>query len=392
MSSVEEVVRACGCWAMAGAVVAPAIPGCKTPMTHLPGNQWRGIADGRCEPPPLEWTVEKLRSGEADGIGIFCGSVSGGLEMAETDTADPRYLEAVAATAQARGLGDLWHRLVTGCVEVTPSGGRHHFMFIDGGPCRCNRKLSFPAPTGNPETDNKATGETRGQGGWVVVAPSFGRTHATGRPYQFIAGSPATIPTFTPEQRDALYGCFIAQCQRPPAPPKPAAAYRQCEGQRIGDRFTRGTTWQQVLGPHGWASVGEVTNREGQVVTEWSRPGREGQRSAVTGGHRDVLVTFSTATAFTEYGELPGVPGTGYRGYERFAAYVVLRHSGNYKAATAYLHECRQAGLTWPQIAEGRRPVRPRQKRTSPGTAARVFASVSSTKESENATDQKSCR
>ena len=47
--------------------------------------------------------------------------------------------------------------------------------------------------------------ETRGMSGFVVLAPSHGRVHPTGRPYAVLAGSVATIATVTPEEREALF-------------------------------------------------------------------------------------------------------------------------------------------------------------------------------------------
>jgi hypothetical protein len=47
--------------------------------------------------------------------------------------------------------------------------------------------------------------ETRGEGGYLVIAPSNGRVHPTGKPYVLRRGGLATIAEITPEEREALW-------------------------------------------------------------------------------------------------------------------------------------------------------------------------------------------
>ena len=325
-------------WAAAGVAIAATIPGRKCPFT--PDGQWRAIGAGNEPPPDLQWVRDRIIGGGTDGIGAFCGVASGGLEMIEADGDQTELLAEASRAAIVAGIGELYRTVTTGCVDVTPSGGRHFYYRVDG-PCEPNLVLAYPA------TGNKPAIETRGRGGWVVIAPSFGRTHPNGKPYQFVSGNPATIPTITAEQRDTLFDLFRSLCKRPPPPPAPPSAppsaYRPAAGDRIGDRFAAETTWADVLEPCGYTFLRARETGEG-FVSEWSRPGRRGLKSVVTGGRVDCLWSFSTSTPFPQ------------RAINRYAAWVFLNFSGDFRAATAHVRHCRVGNLGFPQIARGHHP------------------------------------
>ncbi len=338
MSTLEKAV---GEWVMAGCSVAPALPGKKRPMT--PTASWQGIASGEDDPVAIEWTVAQIRQGHADGIGIFCGLASGGVECLETDGDQSGLLMAAAAVASDRGIADLWHRvMISGCVETTPSGGRHHYLRVTDGPCLGNMKLALPAPAGDPIADAKATAETRGQGGWVVVAPSAGRTHPSRLPYSFVAGSPATIPDVTALERDALYDVIRGQCRGRREVARPATLPpANGDPNSIGNQFAAATTWADVLEGAGWRFSHADASRE-----FWTRPGKDDGVSAVTGGDLDVCYAFSSSTSLFQEGAAFG----------RFRAFVRLHFADDYRAATKYLARCREAGFSFAAVARGMAP------------------------------------
>lgn len=95
----------------------------------------------------------------AEGIGIVCGKVSGGLELLDFDDAGSRFAPWLAKVPPyIRG------RLV---VERSPSGGKHVYYRVSGGEVPGNRKLAMTA-------DGRVLIETRGEGGYVKCAPSDG--------------------------------------------------------------------------------------------------------------------------------------------------------------------------------------------------------------------------
>ncbi len=96
------------------------------------------VADDGSKRPALSWQKYQAQLPTADeilgwfnndvqGIGVITGAVSGNLEMLELEgraVAQKMHLE-IAEIASSSGLSDLWNRLNSGYVEMTPSGGLH---------------------------------------------------------------------------------------------------------------------------------------------------------------------------------------------------------------------------------------------------------------------------
>lgn len=274
-------------WWDAGCAPLPAATdGTKRPAV----NQWRQWQQLR---PDWDTTEALFTHTDSDGIGILCGTASGHLEMLE--------LEAAAVTGgltadlrQAftdHGQDDLWRTITTGCAEITPSGGLHWYYRVDGG-AKPNTKLARRPTEGGGV---QVLIETRGEGGWSVVAPSGGRTHPSGRPWTRIAGSPATIPTITSEQRDLVHDlCRLSDLmpEVQAAQPQPSAPHDG--GLRPGDDFAARTSWDDILLPQGWTKA----SQRGRQAT-WVRPGKKVADgiSATSGrGGTDNLFVFSSST------------------------------------------------------------------------------------------------
>lgn len=297
------------------------------------------VAAGLCVLPPrhdgtkrpiAEWaqyqarmpTADELRewySQERDGLGIVCGAVSGGVEMFEFD--DPTAYEAFAGAAIGLGRGELLRRIADGWSDESPKGGTHWYY-------RCaevagNLKLARrPAGTddhGHPKYDVLI--ETRGNGGYAVIAPSGGRVHASGRPYVRLAGGPTTIATITPDERAFLHQLARSYDQTPAREPErhaPREAPQQGEGLRPGDDFAARTTWHETLEPHGWKALFTSNGK-----TFWRRPGKDEGWSATTNyANSDLLYVFSSSTLFEPE-----------RGYGKFGAYALLNHDSDFRAA-----------------------------------------------------------
>lgn len=253
-----------------------------------------------------------------DGIGVITGKVSGNLEMLELEgraVAEKMHLE-IAEIANNSGLGDLWQRLNTGYVELTPSGGLHWLYRVSDGELPGNTKLARK-PGENGGVDVWA--ETRSEGGFTITAPSGGSTHPSGGSWTLIGGSIETIPTITMAERSALHNIFAMFDEMPKAANLQQEVVAKHDGTLSpGDDYNARTTWEELLQPLGWT----VVYRKGES-TVWRRPGKTEGISATTNFNgNDKFYVFSTSTQFDSE-----------TSYSKFAFYATVKHGGDFKQA-----------------------------------------------------------
>ena len=279
-------------------VVPPRTDGTKAPL-----GSWRTFQERL---PYLQELDDWYRTDENPGIGVVCGHVSGNLECLDFDrhSAYNEFIERARET----GLSELVDRIEAGYLERTPKG--RHWLW------RCS-EISGNTKLANNENQEILI-ETRGEGGYVIVAPSSGSIHPSGEPYELLSGSIDTITAITPDERGLLLDLarsfdYIAR----------RADLRPLEsGFRPGDHFNAETAWSELLGPAGWREMGV---RDG--VTSWQRPGKTIGISATTNyGGADLFHVFTSSTDFQ--------PDTSY---SKFGAYTLLHHQGDYSAAAAAL-------------------------------------------------------
>lgn len=274
-------------------------------------------ADGS-KSPRVNWTpyqrkaatAEDIRRWHGDeplvGFGII-GGVSGIVGL---DFDQKAAFAMFVARAEKHGLGQLVERVRAGYADTTPAGIRLLYRTSEPG---TNTKLASAA-------DGKTLVETRGQGGYSIVAPTLGKVHPSGRAYTRLSGDFDTIATLTPEEHDDLLALARSLDETVPEKPKPPKG--EAGSVRPGDAWAETVDWPDILEPHGWTIADE---RDG--VTYWTRPDKEGGVSATTNfADADLLKVFTTSTAFTA-GET----------YTKFAAYTILKHEGDYSRAAAQL-------------------------------------------------------
>lgn len=306
--------------------VAVATDGSKRPR-----GEWKEYQSRRANQQEL---IQWFGNGHSPGIGVVTGTVSGNLEMAEIEGRAFEHLQALEDAARASGLGPLWDKLETGWLERSPSGGIHWFYRLPYAPARNTKLASRPATpeelAENPLEKRKVLAETRGEGGFVVTAPSNGTTHESGKPWELIAGGPATVPTLTAEEHEAFHALLMTLNVEPPEPePAPrqgptAATSGMWGAVSPGDDFEAKTDWADILVPAGW----RLTHTIGRT-RYWMRPGKQHGRSSATTGNspdRDRLFVFSTSTEFEA--ETP---------YTKFGAYALLNHGNDHSAAASEL-------------------------------------------------------
>jgi hypothetical protein len=312
MTPIREAVLSA--YAAGLSVLPPREDGSKAPS----GKAWRQYEKERATPDTLrQWY------GPYTGLGTVCGAVSGNLEVLDFDTRD--VYQRFVQLAHEHGLAHLVVKIESGYVEDTPSGGVHWLYRCStiGGNTKLARRLKLPEEQADPSDKIKTLIETKGEGGYIVLAPSNGKVHHTGLPYQLRAGSFATIATLEPDERNDLLTLARSLDEMPlesvNEPPTPSGTPT---GNRPGDDYNAHTTWADVLVPAGWVEVGMSDG-----VTTWRRPGKTIGISATTNfGGSDLLVVFSTSTPF----EIE-------RGYSRFSAFAILNHGGDFKAAAIAL-------------------------------------------------------
>ena len=304
----------------AGISVVPIRPdGSKRPACC-----WRVYQQRR----PRLYELSRWFRGTNQGLALITGAISGGLEALDFDTRES--YQVWSDRVQEAGLTALHERITEGYLEATPHG--IHLLYRCPRYIEGNQKLA-KVPVEGPQRWQTLI-ETRGEGGLVVVAPSCGGVHPSGKPYVLLQGGIAAIATITPAERQALLtvACsFDASPPPPPLPPEPTriggSANRPPDPSRgsvrPGDRYNQQTSWEEVLLPHGWRLL---YTHDGEGY--WQRPGKDGPGISATTNYQGSgrLYVFSTSTCF-EAG----------RSYSKFAAYTILEHGGDFSSAARTL-------------------------------------------------------
>ena len=304
--------------------------GCPVPVavdrSKRPAIAWREFQDQR----PTRDELIKLFEIDSDGVGLVCGEVSGRLEMVELEglAVDRGLGYALVERLKELELFELWQRIVAGYLEATPRNGLHTLLRTSDGAALPNTVLAATA-------DHDVLIETRGEGGFTVVAPSSGRSHPNGGAWQLVAGGPSTVAVITSDERDDLYAALAEFDQRVRVVSEPQSASSGLDlGERPGDVFNAAASWADVLGPHGW-----TLQRVQSGVCYWRKPDKRKPGCSATTGRdeHDRLFVFSTSTEFE-----PGKP------YSKFSAYALLEHGGDYGRAAAELRRRGYGGQSEP--------------------------------------------
>ena len=236
-------------------------------------------------------------------IAILCGATSENLEVIDFDDPDmyPRWVLAM----EMDGHDDIVQRFV---VQQTPSGGCHVLYRCDT--IEGNQKLALK-PDGNVAI------ETRGEGGYIVSAPTPG--------YKLTQGKFAAIPRVTPAARDAMLENARWLCRAPKETtddPFPKAA----QGPGAADQYNKETSWADLLTRHGW-TIGKRARNGRTPVTRPGKDARDGI-SGTLSEDGEILYVFSTNALGFE-------PD---RAYSKFQVFAILEHGGDMsQAARAHL-------------------------------------------------------
>jgi len=304
-------------------------------QTKRPAVRW---GDYQVRAPELGQVDEWWGNGSAYGLALICGAVSGNLEMVELEgrAASGEMITEVINRCDELGVGHVWDLLnsAQGYSEMSPYGGLHLLYRITDHPVPGNTKIAH-------NEDGLVLAETRGEGGYVIVAPTPGTCHPSGEAWTKINGDYGTLPEISWYERCQLHEALRRALDKSdPVPPGPSVPTTQAPvalpgippfprlsatGLTPGDDYEAKVPWPEILEPHGW----RVESVRGPEV-HWTRPGKDPRMgSSATTGHaqdRNRFFVFSTSTLFQA--EVP---------YTKFAVYTLLNHGGDYKAAAAEL-------------------------------------------------------
>lgn len=278
-----------------------------------------------------KWFTEE----QGRGFAVILGPVSGNAECLEFDDLETE--QAFEQAATTAGLMPILERIRAGYSERSPKG-TSHFIYrceVVGG----SMKLALE-PTGEKDTHGndklRTLAETKGDRSYVIVAPSPGTVHSTGRPYVCEKGSLATVATITVDERTqllALAATFDKTPEVKAQPKRESKAFGQNKPSgdklRPGDDYNARATldiWSELLSTLNWTRTSQGNGRE-----FWKHPGTDKDISAVCGGNKNVMVVHSTSTIFDAWS--PSDP----KSYTPFAAYTAIYHKNDYKAAAKAL-------------------------------------------------------
>lgn len=308
-----------------------------------PHGEWKQFQASR----PTSEQVDAWFANGHPGWGVICGAVSGGMEMLELEgrAVSEGMWEMFGERCDEAGIGLLLDRIAThGYAEVTPGNGIHLLFQVDG-VAKGNLKLAR-RPDGN---EVQVLFETRGEGGFVVLAPSGGPVHPSGRPWELVQGSLASIAIISEAERDALYDVarsFDAMPERVIQMPRHVelAPYRTTHADSWMDELCTNlarTPWGDILGRYGYQH-----HHDAGEVSYWTRPGKAGKEghSATTNAKgTDRLIMFSTGTPLEEWDGTGPAPS-----YDRLDVIAAYEHQGDRMAAGRALAPARTTSRPTP--------------------------------------------
>lgn len=304
METPTVTARAASAYVLAGRSVIPIDKRDKSPLL----NSWKCFQQ---HPATVEVVQEWFTNGAL--VAIIGGKVSGGYEGIDFDN---------KGRPDATTLIHLWMDLVEAAapglldrlpIEYTPSGGYHVTYLCDQ--VEGNTVLARRPPTADelerePKCKWKTLIETRGEGGYLVVAPSPG--------YKLIRGNHREPARITPAERAILFDCARQLNTYEDAPSTPKRRASRSDGRQLpGEDYNRRGDVETLLVRHGWRRV--KTTAKGSL---WRRPGKHDGHSGSL-DENNAFYVFSSNAA----------PLEAEHAYSPFALYTELEHDGDYRAS-----------------------------------------------------------
>jgi putative DNA primase/helicase len=299
-------------WYYGGCAVIPIRPG----GSKAPCFEWEGYKHARpsLDDVRLWFEMQYPRA----GVAVICGRISGNLELVELEgrSADADSLSKIQAECDLRGVREIWDSLLQhGYAEWSPSGGIHVLYRVPDHEIPGNAKLAMREAVFDELNDQelnllsqnstrkfwRVLAETRGEGGYVVVAPTGGHCHKSGEPWTTVSGRQGIFQQITWSQRMAIHAAIIAALDERPLAPEPIhqpppVPRLLTDDLRPGDYFNERASWEETW----FTSQGWRISHRSKEETFWVRPGKDVRdgHSASTGyrGDTDCLYIWSSST------------------------------------------------------------------------------------------------
>ena len=264
-------------------------------------------------------------------IAVVCGRVSGNVEFVDFDAGGELFKPWKKRVIKHKP--ELFERLV---VEKTQNKGYHVIYNCTEISIPSSEKLAVLKIKVEHEGDHVYKGkkyksreingehfiipdaiETKGEGGYCIVAPSPG--------YKLIQGSFANLPTISAEEREFLISTAqsFTEFIEPSKVERANLSKRQNDGAETPwDDFDECGDADSILRKHGWKKAGT----RGQIYQHYRRPGKNrGQSASLIEGK--IFHCFSSnATPFEQN-----------KAYSPSAIYALLEHGGDFKKASKAL-------------------------------------------------------
>lgn len=268
------------------------------PLPIVKGSKKAAVEwEGKSAEMPAIAQIELEFSGDF-WIAAQAGQISGGLECIDFD--DPECYGPWLDVLEAYGLKDV---LESCYVQQTPKGGFHVVYRAEG--VDWDKAGNLKLASKHTSEGKKTRIETRGEGGYFLIAPSPG--------YAPKGGNLGRLPVLSAHQRRML----LDTARTFDIAPKKPYVTGGAEGTvKPGKDYDAKTDWGEVLS--GW-----VKDHERNGVGYWIRPGKKrGEGISATTGYAgtDLLYVFSSNASPFEDGCT----------YSKFAAYAFLHHGGNF--------------------------------------------------------------
>ena len=240
------------------------------------------------------------------GVGVICGKVSRNLEVIDFDAPE-------LFIPWCEVVDGLFPGLRNSLPQVqTPSGGYH--VYYRCSVIRGNQKLAERQTNTRRET----TIETRGEGGYVQAPPSPN--------YRLLSGDILDIPVIDEAEREILLNAARTFNEYVDVVKEEIVPSPEINGTRPGDQYNSTGDWRGVIRESGWDMLFSANGKE-----FWRRPGKKEKTWSATWNHGDCakLYVFSSNAS-------PFEPMTSY---SPFSIYTMLKHNGNYQAASRDLFQ-----------------------------------------------------
>ncbi|GAA0561752.1 bifunctional DNA primase/polymerase [Chitinophaga japonensis] len=266
---------------------------------------------------PEEELSHMLCSHKTKGMAIVCGAVSGNLEVIDVDSKYDVTGSLFEDFMQV--IIDNDQKLAESLVIVKTKSGGYHLMYrcptITGNKKLAQRHATEEEKKANPHEKYLVLIETRGEGGYVIAAPTDGYTYIQNKPYN--------IPTITERQREILMECARSFNQVV----EEVSHHRHYVEQKTFNKspfqdFNERGDIIGLLERHGWRIVGEKGPK-----TIFLRPGNTTSKSS--GDYNRDMGLFMVFTTSSEFESM--------KGYRPAAVYAMLECGGDYKEAARRL-------------------------------------------------------